>query len=122
MRPGKKPTRLEEMSQANKQIVIYVDQNPEKSAEDWQKILTEIELAFIENKIIPRAVLGGRTERQVGGSRYFTYRNSASSANKAEAVYQRVALSSAYNDAGWDDSFENMTIDTPKPSDSVGFK
>lgn len=35
MRPGKKPTRLEEMSQANKQIVIYVDQNPEKSAENF---------------------------------------------------------------------------------------
>lgn len=93
-----------------------------KILRNLQKILTEIESAFIENKIIPRAVLGGRTERQVGGSQYFTYRNSASSANKAEAVYQRVALSSTYNDVGWDDYFENMTIDTPKPSDSVGFK
>ena len=119
MRPGVKPTNAVDMSQASKQIVVYVDQNPDKSTEDWQKILTEIELSFIENKITPRESLGGKTERQVNGSQYFTYRNSASSADKVQSSYKRTGLCDNYNNTGEEDPFKSMTIDVLKPKGLV---
>jgi len=59
--------------EAGKQIVVYVSTHPEKSAVDWQVIMTEITELFLTNGIKPD-VLPLHGSNYFANNKYFSYR------------------------------------------------
>jgi hypothetical protein len=59
--------------ECGRHFTIYVEQNPEKTRDDWQNIINDITEAFVQNNIKPgyRNIIC----RQIPGSSFFYYRN-----------------------------------------------
>jgi len=100
--------------EAGKQIVVYVSTHPEKSAVDWQVIMTEITELFLTNGIKPD-VLPLHGSNYFANNKYFSYRNDATRHGRYQPV------SDSYNPHQYEDIFEsihfekeNVTLDEAK--------
>lgn len=65
--------------QQGKDITIYTNRNPEKTANDWLNILIQITQSLVENEIPPgyqtcHKEEGERPDTEIKGSKYISYR------------------------------------------------
>lgn len=69
--------KLEEIApdQARKQMTIYSGEETGRSPEEWELIMDEAVMSFIDNGIEPKPEFEGEQDVCVKGSAYITYRN-----------------------------------------------